>query len=174
MAKRSVTVDETTILGVRFVRWGLGLFIFGLTFSFGLLGYYFHGSIESAMFMEREAQWLTYPWTLATYVLQVGGLGMVAIGAIYWLLPGEKLETETVDYTALWLCIAGLIATFLTSYVGYFLVNAIWPSFFYKPITQGMNVWIGLQAVSLALYLFGVVLAWFSIRHVTNVRIPHA
>jgi hypothetical protein len=172
MATPSVIVDETTILGVRFIRWGLGLFIFGLIFGFGLLGYYFHGTIESAMFEDSGAQWFNYPWTFATYVLQVGGLGMVAIGAVYWLLPGDKLETESVDYTALWLCIVGLIATFLTSYVGYFVTNAIWPSFFYKPITQGMNAWIGFQAVSVALYLFGVVLAFFSIRYVTNTRIP--
>jgi hypothetical protein len=173
VAKRSVTVDDTTILGVRFVRWGLGLFIFGLIFGFGLLGYYFHGAVKSTMFAESGAQWLNYPWTLATYVLQVGGLGMVAIGAVYWLLPGDKLETETVDYTALWLCIVGLIATFLTSYVGYFVANAIWPSFFYKPIPQGLNAWIGFQAASVVLYLFGVVLACFSIRHVTKIRIPH-
>jgi len=52
MAKPSVTVDETTLLGVRFIRWGLGLFIFGLIFGFGLLGYYFHGTVESAMIAE--------------------------------------------------------------------------------------------------------------------------
>ena len=174
MAKQRVSVDETTILGVRFVRWGLALFIFGLIFSFGLLGYYFHGTIESALFAENAVRWLNYPWTLATYVLQVGGLGMVAIGAVYWLLPGDKLETESLDYTALWLCVTGLIATFLTSYVGYFVVNAIWPSFFYKPVTAGMNAWIIAQAVSVAFYLFGVVLAFFSIRYVTDVKIPSA
>jgi hypothetical protein len=178
MAKPGVTIDETTILGVRFIRWGLGLFIFGLIFGFGLLGYsllgyYFHGTIESRMFPENDARWLNYPWTLATYILQVGGLGMVAIGAVYWLLPGDKLELESADHTALWLCIVGLIATFLTNYVGYFVANAIWPSFFYKPVTQGMNAWIVSQAVSVAIYSCGVVLAFFSIRHVTSIRIPH-
>lgn len=171
MAKPGVPVDETTILGVRFIRWGLGLFIFGLIFGFGLLGYYFHGTVESNMLSGSEAQWLNYPWTLATYILQVGGLGMVAIGVIYWLLPGAKLELESVDYTALWLCVVGLIATFLTSYIGYFVTNAIWPSFFYKPVTRGMNAWIVSQAVSVALYLCGVVLAFFSIRYVTGTRI---
>jgi hypothetical protein len=173
MAKTGVTADETTILGVRFIRWGLGLFIFGLIFGFGLLGYYFHGTIESRLFPEGDVRWLNYPWTFATYVLQVGGLGMVAIGAVYWLLPGDKLDLESVDHTAFWLCIAGLIATFLTSYVGYFVANAIWPSFFYKPITPGVIAWIAAQAISVALYLFGVVLAFFSIRHVTGIRIPH-
>jgi hypothetical protein len=173
MAKRKVTIDETTILGVRFIRWGLGLFIFGLIFGFGFLGYYFHGTIESAKIGASSAQWLSYPWTLGAYVLQIGGVGMIAVGAVYWLLPGDKLETESMDYAALWLCIVGLIATFLTSYIGYFVANAIWPSFFYEPITQGMNAWIGAQAISIALYLFGVVLAFFSIGHVTDARIPH-
>ncbi len=172
MAERSLTVDETTILGVRFIRWGLGLFIFGLIFGFGLLGYYFHGTIESTIPPENMARWLNYPWTLATYILQVGAIGMVAIGAVYWLLPGDKLETESLDYTALWLCVIGLIATFLTSYVGYFIVNAIWPSFFYEPVADGMNAWIIAQSVSVALYLFGVVLAYVSIRHVTDMKIP--
>jgi hypothetical protein len=173
MTKPGVTIDETTILGVRFIHWGLGLFIFGLIFGFGLMGYYFHGTIESRMFPESEARWFNYPWTLATYILQLGGLGMVAIGAVYWLLPGDKLEIESVDHTALWLCIVGLIAAFVTSYVGYFVANAIWPSFFYKPITEGVNAWIAAQAISVALYLIGVVLAFFSIRHVTGIRIPH-
>src|SRR5262245_23989420 len=172
MAKPSITVDETTVLGVRFIRWGMGLFIFGLIFGFGLLGYYFHGTIESGILSGSEARWLNYPWTLATYILQIGGIGMVAIGGFYWLRSGDNLELESMGYTALWLSIAGLIVTFLTSYVGYFIANAIWPSFCYKPITQGMNAWIVSQAVSVALYLCGVVLAFFSIRHVTAVRIP--
>ena len=61
MAERSLTVDETTILGVRFIRWGLGLFIFGLIFGFGLLGYYFHGTIESTIPPENMARWLREP-----------------------------------------------------------------------------------------------------------------
>ena len=63
---------------------------------------------------------------------------------------------------------AGLIAVFLTGYVGYFVVNAIWPSFYYVPIKAGKNVWLIAQGLSILLYLIGVVLAYLSICHVTQ------
>jgi len=44
--------------------------------------------------------------------------------------PTNDLEDEERDLSALWLCVAGLIAVFSTSYIGYFVVNAIWPSFY--------------------------------------------
>ena len=40
MATQTPAIDETTILGVRFIRWGLGLFILGLLLGYGPLGYY--------------------------------------------------------------------------------------------------------------------------------------
>jgi hypothetical protein len=162
MSKPSPWADETTILGVRFIRWGLGLFIFGLLLGYGTLGHYFRAGV----FPNNVTLW---SGTLAAYTVQVGSLGMVAIGAVYWLLPGDKLETESLDYTALWLCVAGLIAIFLTGYVGHFVVNAIWPSLYDTP-----NVWLIAQGLSVALYLIGVVLAYLSIRHVTDFKIARA
>ena len=50
---------------------------------------------------------------------------MVAIGCVYLHLPTNELEAEQRDLAALWLCAAGLIATFLTGYVGYIVINAI-------------------------------------------------
>jgi hypothetical protein len=96
MTKQSPTIDETTVLGVRFIRWGLGLFIFGLLLGYGPLGDYFRSA--TSVFLDDEP---LRSWALATHTVQVGALGMVAIGAVYWLLPGDKLETEALDYTAL-------------------------------------------------------------------------
>jgi hypothetical protein len=48
---------------------------------------------------------------------------MVAIGCVYQHLPTNELEAEQRDLAALWLCGAGLIATFLTGYVGYIVIN---------------------------------------------------
>ena len=67
---------------------------------------------------------------------------MVAIGCVYLHLPTNELEAEQRDLAALWLCAAGLIATFLTGYVGYIVINAIWPSFYYTPIKAGKNIWL--------------------------------
>jgi hypothetical protein len=99
---------------------------------------------------------------------------MVAIGAVYWLLPADKLDVESRDHAALWLCIGGLIAIFLTGYVGYFVVNAIWPSFYYTPVTAGKNVWLIAQGLSVTLYLIGVVLAYMSIRHAKEFQVARS
>ena len=70
----------------------------------------------------------------------------------------------------MWLCATGLILTFLTGYIGYFVINAIWPPFYYMPIKAG-NVWLIAQGLSILLYLIGVVLAYVSIRHVTEFQV---
>jgi hypothetical protein len=80
-------VDETAAaegakLGAGFVRWGMGLFIFGLIVGYGPLLHYLHGAFEEVrpLFLKNVTLWFGCPWTLPTCVLQVGGLGMIAIG----------------------------------------------------------------------------------------------
>src|SRR6516162_1632184 len=176
MAKRRPKVSEVTMLGAKFIRWGLGLFIFGLIIGYGPLAHYLHGALEQTgeAFLKNVTLWFGCPWTLSVYTVQVGALGMVAIGAVYWLLPADHLDSEARDYTALWLCVAGLIAVFLTGYVGYFVVNAIWPSFYYTPVAIGKNVWLIAQGLSITLFLIGVVLAYMSIRHVTEFQVARS
>ena len=41
-------------------------------------------------FFQNAALWLASP-----YAVQIGALGMVAIGAVYGLLPADKLEAES-------------------------------------------------------------------------------
>jgi hypothetical protein len=69
---------------------------------------------------------------------------------------------------SLWLCITGLVAVFLTGYVGYFVVDRIWPTFYYTPIAAGKNVWLGAQAVSIALYWLGVISVLLNVRIITS------
>ncbi len=159
MAKQPIqkkTVSEVTMLGTQFIRWGLGLFIFGLIIGYGALAHYVRGALAFL------------PWTLSASTLQVGSLGMVVIGCVYLHLPTDKLEAEERDLAAFWLCVAGLIAVFLTGYIGYFIVNAIWPSFYNAPINAAKNVWLIAQGLSILLYLIGVVLAYLSIHNVTQ------
>jgi hypothetical protein len=42
----------------------------------------------------------------------------------------------------LWLCIVGRLGVFAVGYPGYFVFNAIWPSFYYSPIAVGKNAWL--------------------------------
>ena len=142
------------------------LFILGLLLGYGPLGHYFRG--PASVFLDNnEALW---SWTLATHMVQVGALGMVAIGAVYWLLPGDKLETEALDYTAFWLCVVGLIGIFLTGCIGYSVVNSVWPRLDTMALSVKKYIWLIGQGLSMALYLIGVLLAYLSIRHVTEVR----
>ena len=173
MARRIRTVNEVTMIGAKFIHWGLALFIFGLVIGYGPLAHYLHRALEETReaFLKNVTLWFGCPWTLSVYTVQVGSLGMVAIGCVYLHLPTDDLEVEQRDLAALWLCAAGLIATFLTGYIGYFVVNSIWPSFYYTPVKAGKNVWLIDQGLSILLYLIGVVLAYMSIRHVTEFQV---
>lgn len=86
--------------------------------------------------------------------------------------PSATIETATTAATcrvasgvtfctARWLCLLSLVAIFLTGYVGYFVVDAIWPKFYYEPVTRGKNVWLFMQLV---LFALGPVLAFTDIR----------
>ena len=106
--------------------------------------------------MRNVTLWFACPWTLSVYAVQAGSLGMIVIGIIYLALGRSFPAGEHAQPSSLWLCIAGLIAVFLTGYVGYFVVDSIWPAFYYAPVTAGKNVWLAGQAISIALYWLGV------------------
>ena len=91
MATKPPRIDEVTLLGIAFIRWGLGLFIFGLIVGYAPLMHYLHGALVEMgeASLPNAALWLTSP-----YAVQIGALGMVSIGAVYGLLPAEKLEAE--------------------------------------------------------------------------------
>src|SRR5262245_28889542 len=63
MAKRAArqkkTVNEVTMLGTQFIRWGLGLFIFGLIIGYGPLAHYLHGALEEVgpAFLQNVTLW---------------------------------------------------------------------------------------------------------------------
>ena len=53
---------------------------------------------------------------------------------------------------------------FLTGYVGYFVVDAFYPTFYYTPVTDGKNVWLFMQLACMVLFGIGVLLAFTGIR----------
>jgi len=60
----------------------LGLFIFGVFLSFGIIAHYCSGARWSTgeLFLRNITLWYVCPWTLAVAAVQAGGLGMVALG----------------------------------------------------------------------------------------------
>ena len=68
-------------LGARFTKWGLGLFIFGVSLVFGIIGHYCSGARwpTGELFLKNISLWWACPRTLSVAAVQAGGLGMVAL-----------------------------------------------------------------------------------------------
>lgn len=155
--------------GAKFAKWGLGLFVFGLFLTFGVIGHYCVGASADAgeLFKRNVTLWWACPWTLSVAVVQGGGLGMVAVGLI--LLSAGRPAGDTGGGTpALMLCIVGLLGVFAVGYPGYFVFNSIWPNFYYVPDITGKNAWLLGQAFFFAIYFAGMVLAFGTVRRALN------
>jgi hypothetical protein len=161
------------MLGAGFVRWGTSLFIFGLVIGYGpLLHYMQHGAIQDVgpAFLKNVTLWFGCPWTLPTYVVQIGGLGMIALGIslLTFARDGRVSALGTGARRSLGLCIFGLLAEFFTGYPGYFAVYHFWPNFYFTPIDDGKHVWLAMRGVSIAIYIAGVVFAFSAIRRASH------
>ncbi|MBR1295889.1 hypothetical protein [Bradyrhizobium sp. AUGA SZCCT0042] len=155
------------IIGARFARWRLGLFIFGVFLTFGIIAHYCAGSRwpNGALFMQNITLWWACPWTLSVAAVQAGGLGMVAIGLTLMLAARvSPIRPAAEGSAALWLCIVGLLGVFAVGYPGYFVFDAIWPSYYYSPIATGKNAWLLGQALFIAIYFAGLMIAFGDVR----------
>jgi hypothetical protein len=145
----------------------MGLGIFGLVLSFGIIAHYLHGAQHPTgeEFLKNIGLWFACPWTLSVYVIQVGSLGMVVLGTLFLVL-GKTFPNAEVGAggAGLWLCVVSLLAIFCTGYVGYFVVDAIWHEFYYKPVPEGKAVWLLAQTACILCYLLGVSLAYRVLR----------
>jgi hypothetical protein len=86
----------------------------------------------------------------------------------------NDLHVGASERIALWLCVTGLIAVFLTGYTGCFVFDLIWPSFHYTPDPTGKNAWLLAQALSIAVYFLGAILMFNAVRRTLGAiaRIP--
>jgi hypothetical protein len=159
-------------LGVQFTQWGLGLFIFGAFLSFGIIAHYCAGSRwpNGVLFMQNITLWWACPWTLSVAAVQAGGLGMVALGLSRLmaarLSPSNSASPKSS--VALRLCIVGLLGVFAVGYPGYFVFDAVWPSFYYSPIPVGKNAWLLGQAFFIAVYFAGAIVTFNAVRRALN------
>jgi hypothetical protein len=161
--------------GARFTKWGLGLFIFGVFLTFGMVAHYCIGARwpNGELFMQNISLWAACPWTLSVAAVQAGGLGMVAIGLTLMVAAYVSVRPASESSTALWLCAAGLLGVFAVGYPGYFVFDAIWPSFYYSPIAVGKNTWLLAQALFIAVYFLGAILAFGAVRRaLSNLPMP--
>jgi hypothetical protein len=159
-------------LDAQFTKWGLGLFIFGVFLSFGIIAHYCAGSRwpNGVLFMQNITLWWACPWTLSVAAVQAGGLGMVALGLSRLMAdrvsPSNSAGPESS--VALPLCTVGLLGVFAVGYPGYFVFDAIWPSFYYSPIPVGKNAWLLGQAFFIAVYFAGAIIMFNAVRRALN------
>jgi hypothetical protein len=158
---------EPMTTGSRFAKWGLGLFIFGVFLSFGVIAWGSRWN-NGELFMQNITLWWACPWTLSVAAVQAGGLGMVALGLTLMLAARVAPQEGSEHSTALWLCIVGLLGVFAVGYPGYFAFDAIWPSFYYSPVAAGKNAWLLAQAAFIAVYFVGAILAFNGVRRALN------
>lgn len=154
-------------LGIGFIRSGLGMLIVGMVMGLGVVGHYMVGARydTGAEFLRNVGLWFGCPWTLSTSMVMVGAIGMIAIGAAYaTLAPLAAQGGSGGSDLPRRICKSALIAIILVGFVGYFVVDAFWPSFYYSPIKAGKEVWLSLQLLCMVGYLGGVILAYNGVR----------
>jgi hypothetical protein len=160
-------------VGTKYVRWGLGLFVFGLVIGYGPWLHYMHGALEEVheAFLKNVTLWFGCPWTLPVYVTQLGGLGMVVIGLCYLVFArdGAMSSVTPGERAAPAFCAIGVLAEFAFGFPLYFAVNAVWPNFYYTPIASGKWTWLGMQGVCIAIYVVGAMLAYGGIKRASQV-----
>src|SRR5215475_6807421 len=90
----TVTAATPVDVGAKYIRWGLGLFLFGLVIGYGPWLHYMHGALEEVKpaFLHNVTLWFGCPWTLAVYVVQLGGIAMVVIGLCYVALARDTRQ----------------------------------------------------------------------------------
>lgn len=155
-------------LGARFAKWGLGLFIFGVFLTFGIVAHYCVGARwpTGELFMQNITLWWACPWTLSVAAVQAGGLGMVALGLTSMVASSAGSAADAEGSGALWLCVIGLLGVFAVGYPGYFLFDAIWPGYYYSPVAVGKNAWLLGQALFIAIFFAGAIVMFNTVRHV--------
>jgi len=95
---------------------------------------------------------------------------MVALG-VTRLLAGRlssKDPAEAESSATLPICIVGLLGVFAVGYTGYFVFDAVWPSFYYSPIADGKNEWLLGQALFIAVYFVGAIIMFNTVRRALN------
>ena len=147
----------------------------GFLMSIGMVLHYVVGAQYPTghEFMSNITLWWACPWTLSTAVVLGGALCMVAIGAVHLGLarhPGAAAVGSSA-VSSRWLCTLSLITIFLAGYVGYFVVDAKWPMFYYAPVSQGKNVWLFMQLACIVLFALGTIVAFTDIRRASDNRL---
>ena len=167
----------TAQLGWKYIVWGLGLFITGFLTGFIPILHYIPGAQAGDVgpaFLKNVTLWWGCPAVLAELTLKTGSLGMMVIGFAYLAIPQQDRAAGLTSHERIApiLCKYGLIGELVTAAVFYVVCNMIWPNFYFAPVQAGKNLWLGVQGISIVVYVVGVIYAFSSIRKRSAALMP--
>jgi hypothetical protein len=90
---------------------------------------------------------------------------MVVLGLCYVVCGqnGRMTSVTAMESKGPRLCALGVISEFAFGYAGYFVVNAIWPNFYYTPIDARKWTWLGVQGICIVVYIADGICAYAGI-----------
>jgi hypothetical protein len=159
MRKRSyLDLTPAELLGRRFVVWGLGFLAIPPLLASCHVGDYLCRASWHQPISPLVTMWALFPWAISIAAVQAGGIGMAAFGALEIMARSSRRSIEA-DTNGFWLCAAGLGGLFVTGFVGYLVLDAARPSFFYSAADTSRELWYLSQGPFVALYCAGIVVS---------------
>ena len=143
-------MDSMNNWALRFVRWGMGLSVLGLVTGYFPLGHY----------LMKDALPSCPSAPVHGHTILLSFVGMTMFGLVYRALPAWMPSGEpplTLVRWHFWLAVAGVIGVCLNGTVGYEVLAALQPDFYYSgAASQSVrNLWFAIDGVFLTLYAGG-------------------
>jgi len=142
---------------LRFIKYGLGLGLFGL-----LVGYF-----PLAHYLMADSTPSCPSAPIHGHVILLGMFGMPLFGLLYKALPQwDSAESEipiSLVSLHLKLAIIGVVGVLVNGTIGYEFFNHFMQHGFYYLEEEGQfvrNLWFGIDGIFLTVYAAGVVILW--------------
>jgi hypothetical protein len=136
---------------LKFIRWGMGLTVLGLLTGYFPLGHYLMmGAIPSCPSAPIHG-----------HTILLSFVGMTLFGLVYRALPSWMTGEPPVHLIRLhfWLTVIGVIGVCLNGTIGYELIAAVRPDFYYAgtAAAAARNLWFAIDGTFLTMYAAGCI-----------------
>jgi cbb3-type cytochrome oxidase subunit 1 len=135
-------------VSLRFVRWGAGLLVIGLLTGYLPLGHYLMGGVK-----------VPCPASpVHAHVAVLGWIAFTLFGLVYRALPDwGSLRPSSVKLATvhLWLSLVAVLGVWINGTMGYRLIDAMSPRFYYKPDQAMLRLWLEIDGGFLTLFAVG-------------------
>jgi cbb3-type cytochrome oxidase subunit 1 len=147
---------------LKFIRWGMGLTVLGLVTGYFPLGHYLMlGAIPSCPSAPIHG-----------HTILLSFVGMTMFGLAYRVLPSWMHGEPPLRLVALhfWLTAIGVIGVCLNGTIGYGLLGAFQPDFYYggSGVQTVRNLWFAIDGVFLTMYAAGCIVFLYIVMKKTS------